>query len=273
MYHIADHRPEAPNTVENYRDIRLQTPSDGVLLITLQRPEVLNALRSALLAELAAALTQAAGDEAVRCVVLSGDRRAFAAGADIRELAELDAVGVLKDCRPQYWQAIRHFPKPLLAAVNGYALGGGCELAMHADIIIAGADARFGQPEIRLGTIPGAGGTQRLVRSVGKSLAMKMVLSGEPIDAQTALAAGLVAEVTVPELTLERTLELARSLAARPPLALRLAKECVLKSYELPLEGALDAERKAFALLAASADRREGIAAFLDKRQPNFLGA
>ncbi len=258
--------------MESYDDIRVQPPEAGVLLITLHRPDALNALRTRLLAELAEALGAAADDAEVRCVVISGGPKVFAAGADIKEMAALDAIGVLNDRRPEYWRAIRAFPKPLIAAVNGYALGGGCELMMHADIVIAGSDAKFGQPEINLGIIPGAGGTQRLVRSVGKPLAMKLVLSGEFIDAAVALASGLIAEVAVPELTLERALALARTIAAKPPLALRLAKECVLKSYELPLEGALDAERKAFALLAATEDRREGIAAFVDKRQPHFHG-
>ncbi|TCO81261.1 short chain enoyl-CoA hydratase [Plasticicumulans lactativorans] len=253
-------------------DIVVDRPSPGVLAITLNRPDALNALRNALLAELAATLDAAAGDDDVRCVVLGGGPKVFAAGADIKEMAALDVVGVLNDCRPGYWAAIRRFPKPIVAAVNGFALGGGCELAMLADIIVAGDNARFGQPEINLGIIPGAGGTQRLVRAVGKPLAMKLVLTGESIDARTALAAGLVAEVTVPELTQERALAIARGIAAKPPIAVRLAKECVLKAFELSLESALDAERKAFALLAATEDRREGIAAFVEKRQPEFKG-
>lgn len=244
----------------------------GVCVLTLDRPEVRNALDTELLGELATALDTLAGDDTVRAAVITGGPRVFAAGADIRELAALDTLGVLDDPRPGLWRRIYRFPKPLLAAVNGYALGAGCELAMHADIVIAGRDARFGQPEIKLGTIPGAGGTQRLVRAVGKSLAMRMVLSGEPIDATTALAAGLVAAVTEPELTLETALALARELAARPPVAVRLAKEMVLKSFETSLADGLDQERKAFAILAATEDRREGIAAFLDKRKPTFKG-
>jgi enoyl-CoA hydratase len=156
--------------------------------------------------------------------------------------------------------------------VNGWCLGGGNELAMHADIIIAGEHARFGQPEINLGIIPGAGGTQRLTHAVGKSFAMRMVLTGEPIDARTALAQGLVAEVTPRELTIERAVELARSLAAKPPLAIRLAKEAVIKASELPLAEGLGHERRAFCLLFASEDKKEGVTAFLEKRRPRFQG-
>ncbi len=244
----------------------------GVLLLTLNRPSARNALNNALLGEIAAALDEAQHDDSLACVVISGGPKWFAAGADIKAMAELDAVATLKDQRPQYWKRIREFPKPLIAAVNGLALGGGCELAMHADLIIAAEDAQFGQPEINLGIIPGAGGTQRLTRSVGKALAMKMVLTGEWISAQHALRAGLVSEVVTPELCLERALQLAQLIASKPPLAVRLAKELVLKSYELPLEAALDAERKAFCLLAASQDRAEGIDAFFNKRPPQFRG-
>ncbi|HSH44095.1 MAG TPA: enoyl-CoA hydratase-related protein, partial [Arenicellales bacterium] len=159
-----------------------------------------------------------------------------------------------------------------IAAVNGYALGGGCELAMQADIIIAGDNARFGQPEINLGIIPGAGGTQRLIRAVGKSLAMKMVLSGDMIDARTARDAGLVAEISPPELTLEKSLDLARVIAAKPPVAVRLAKDAMRQAFETALSAGLDYERKAFTILAATEDRNEGIAAFMARRKPRFTG-
>ncbi|MFO0995381.1 MAG: enoyl-CoA hydratase-related protein [Alphaproteobacteria bacterium] len=254
-------------------DIIVEQPKPGVELIRLNRPKVLNALRSQLLEELVAALMRAREDEAVRAVVLTGNDRAFAAGADINEMADLNFVQVLRlDKRSGYWQAVRQFPKPLVAAVNGFALGGGCELAMHADIIVAGESARFGQPEINLGIIPGAGGTQRLTRAVGKSLAMRMVLTGEMIDARTALAAGLVAEVTPPELTLDRAIEIAETIASKPPVAVRLAKEAVLKAEEMTLEAALDYERKSFAMLFATEDRREGLKAFVEKRKPEFKG-
>lgn len=253
-------------------DIIVAPAEAGVAVITLNRPEARNALRTRTLRELAEALEQLAGDDAVGAVVLTGGPKVFAAGADIKEMAQLDLVATINDPRQSYRTRIDRFVKPLLAAVNGFALGGGCELAMQADIIIAGETARFGQPEINLGIMPGAGGTQRLIRAVGKSLAMKMVLAGEMIDAHTALRAGLVAEVTPPEQCLERTLELARIIAAKPPLAVRLAKEALLKAFETPLENGLYLERKAYNLLAATEDRQEGIAAFLDKRQPLFTG-
>ncbi len=255
----------------DYQDILL-AQDRHVLTITLHRPEARNALRNQLLAELAAVLDAATADDELRCVILYGGDKVFAAGADLVEMSERDMIGVLDDPRPGYWARIAAFPKPLLAAVNGYALGGGCELAMHADVVIAGSNAQFGQPEINLGIIPGAGGTQRLVRAVGKSLASKMVLSGEFIDARGALAAGLVSDVVEPELTLETAQLLARKIAARSPLALRQAKEALRQAFELPLAGGLEFERKAFVMLAGSEDRREGIDAFLEKRKPEFKG-
>lgn len=255
-----------------YNDICIATITPEIVEIRLNRPTARNALRTDLLAEIADVLTQAAADETVRCVVITGGEKVFAAGADIKEMAALDAIGVLNDKRPQYWSCLRTFPKPLIAAVNGYALGGGCELAMHADIIIAGDSALFGQPEINLGIIPGAGGTQRLIHAVGKARAMKMVLSGEMIKAQEALEAGLVAEVTPPELTIERAHALAKTIAKKSPLAVRLAKEAMLNAFEMSLTTGLQQERKAFALLAASDDRQEGINAFIEKRSPTFTG-
>ncbi|BBP83329.1 2,3-dehydroadipyl-CoA hydratase [Pseudomonas sp. Pc102] len=247
-------------------------PDRGVRLITLQRPEALNALNTQLLGELALELDDAERDPQTRVVVLTGSRKAFAAGADINEMAERDLVGILDDPRQAHWQRIARFPKPLIAAVNGFALGGGCELAMHADILIAGEDARFGQPEINLGIMPGAGGTQRLLRAVGKSLAMQMVLSGEAIDARHAQRAGLVSEVTQPEFTVERALAIARVIASKAPLALRLAKEALLKAEDTDLASGLRFERHAFTLLAGTADREEGLAAFREKRPPEFTG-
>ncbi|AUG41002.1 2,3-dehydroadipyl-CoA hydratase [Pseudomonas chlororaphis] len=244
----------------------------GVRLITLQRPAALNALTTELLGELAAALDAAQADSETRVVVLTGSRKAFAAGADINEMAERDLTGILNDPRQASWQQITGFSKPLIAAVNGFALGGGCELAMHADILIAGEDARFGQPEINLGIMPGAGGTQRLLRAVGKSLAMQMVLGGESIDAHHALRAGLVSEVTQPELTVERALQLARLIASKAPLALRLAKEALLKALDTDLASGLRFERHAFTVLAGTRDREEGIRAFQEKRRPSFTG-
>ncbi|GAC1519429.1 MAG: 2,3-dehydroadipyl-CoA hydratase [Collimonas sp.] len=258
--------------MNDFQDISLVRPGNGVLLIVVQRPEARNALRNNTLREIADTLRSAADDSAVRVVVMSGGPKIFAAGADIKEMAQLGPIDALTDVRPEYWKGIAAFAKPLLAAVNGYALGAGCELVMHADIVIAGESAKFGQPEISLGTIPGAGGTQRLIRTVGKPLAMKMILSGEMIDAQTALTAGLVAEVGSDDKVLERALALATVIAAKSPLAARLAKEAILRSFELGLESGLNLERKSFSLLAASNDRKEGIAAFMEKRPAEFSG-
>jgi len=253
-------------------DILVDRPAPGVLRITLNRPDARNALRTRMLAEIAAELAAAAGDDATGAVVITGGLACFAAGADLREMARLGPVDVLTHERRRHWRAIATFPKPLIAAVNGYALGGGCELALCADIVVAGANAQFGQPEINLGMIQGAGGTQRLARVAGKALAMLMVLTGRPIDAKAALAAGIAVEVDEPESALARAVEIATVIAAKPALAVRLAKEAILRAYEAPLAEALAAERQAFALLAASHDRNEGIAAFLEKRPPQFTG-
>jgi len=256
----------------SYTDILISEPEHGVLTISLNRPQAFNALRTQTLAEIASVLAECQQDDGVRCVVVTGSEKVFAAGADIREMAELDMVGVMNNKRPVHWASIRDFSKPLLASVNGYCLGGGCELAMHADIVIAATNAKFGQPEINLGIIPGAGGTQRLVRTVGKPLAMKMVLAGEMISADEAQQAGLVAEVTQPELTLKRTQALAKTIASKAPLAVQLAKESVLQAFESPLSSGLEFERKAFVALAATHDRNEGIRAFTERRKPEFKG-
>jgi len=253
-------------------DISVESLPSGVLVIRLNRPEARNALRTQLLKEIADTLEQAELNDAIGAVVITGSEHVFAAGADIKEMANLDAVGLWKDKRPSYWKCIKDFSKPILASVNGFCLGGGFELAMHADIIIAGENAQFGQPEINLGIMPGAGGTQRLVRIVGKSMAMKLILSGEFIDAQTAVQFGIAAEKCQPELTLERTIQLAATIATKSPIATRIAKEAILRAFETPLEQGLDLERKAFLFLAATADREEGINAFLEKRKAEFKG-
>lgn len=256
----------------SWQDILVESRDTGVQLITLNRPKVRNALRTRTLEEIADVLEAADADPDIRVCVITGGEAHFAAGADITEMAGTGPVDVLNDPRQSHRRRIDRFTKPLIAAVNGYALGGGCELAMQADIIIAGDNARFGQPEINLGIIPGAGGTQRLIRAVGQSLAMKMVLSGEMIDARAAREAGLVAELSPPELTLEKALELARVIAAKPPVAVRLAKDAMRQAFESALSAGLDHERKAFAVLAATEDRNEGIAAFTAKRKPRFTG-
>ncbi len=254
------------------QDIALTTPRPHVLLLRLNRPKQLNALRAQLMGEVATALRDAATNDDVRCVVMTGDGRAFAAGADINELNAHDLVSIVSDTRLTNWQTVRDFPKPLIAAVNGFCLGGGCELAMHSDIVIAGDNAQFGQPEINLGLIPGAGGTQRLPRTIGKSLAMKMVLSGEFIDAAEAMRAGLVAEVVPAELTVERALDLAEKIASKGPIALRMAKDAVLRAYDTPLSAGLDYERRAFNVTFATEDKDEGTAAFIEKRPATFKG-
>jgi enoyl-CoA hydratase len=254
------------------QDIIVERPAAGVVQVTLHRPEFRNALRTQTLADIAAELAVALADAETKVVVLTGGLQCFAAGADVREMAPLGPIDILTHERQRHWRAIATFPKPLVGAVCGYALGGGCELALHCDILIAGKNAKFGQPEVNLGMIPGAGGTQRLARTIGKALTMQMVLTGQPISAQTALAAGLVVEVDEPESALARAVEIASIIATKPALAVRLAKEAVLRAYESPLSEGLAAERQAFALLAASHDRNEGIAAFLEKRPPNFTG-
>ncbi|GAB3480247.1 2,3-dehydroadipyl-CoA hydratase [Marinomonas epiphytica] len=241
-------------------------------MVQLNRPEALNALTTELLAELSSVMDVAEMSDDICVLVLTGNDKAFAAGADINEMSERDLVGIMNDPRQQYWQRITRFSKPVIAAVNGYCLGGGCELAMHADILIAGKDAKFGQPEINLGIMPGAGGTQRLLRAVGKSLTMQMVLTGLPIDAQQAKNAGLISDLTQPELTVSRALSLAEIIASKGQLAVRLAKESILKGMDTDLATGLRFERQAFTILAGTADREEGIAAFKEKRKAKFTG-
>ncbi len=245
---------------------------DGIAVVRLNRPKVLNALSTPLMAELVNALEALDVDNTVRCIVLAGNERAFAAGADIGEMADVSAVEMLKRNQFARWERIRKVRKPLIAAVSGYALGGGCELAMMCDMIVASESARFGQPEILIGIIPGAGGTQRLTRAVGKALAMEMVLTGRQITAREAFAAGLVNRVVPNELCLESAMHLAKEVAARPPLAVMMGKDAVLKTYDMSLEAGLDAERKNFFLLFSTEDMREGITAFLEKRSPQWKG-
>lgn len=250
----------------------VSNPVDGVLLLQLNRPQTLNSLNTLLLKEIADHLAIADQDSKIRVAVITGSEKSFAAGADIEEMASLDMVGIMTDDRISHWQSIGRFSKPLLAAVNGYALGGGCELAMHADIILAGDNACFGQPEINLGIMPGAGGTQRLLRSVGKSLAMKMTLTGESISAEQALSAGLVSDIFPAELTLQYAIEMASLIAKKAPIATRLIKEAVKKAGDVDLDTGLRFERYAFTVLSGTEDRQEGLAAFKEKRVPNFIG-
>lgn len=244
----------------------------AVAIVTLNRPRVLNALSPALMAELSEALAALDEDPEVRAVVLTGGPRVFAAGADIADMAERTAVEQLQRDQTGRWSRVSSFSKPLVAAVNGYALGGGCELALMCDLIVAGDSARFGQPEINLGIIPGAGGTQRWTRTVGKYLAMEVNLLGAPITAQRAHRLGLVNRVVPAETTIEVAVQLARELAERAPVAVRLAKESVNKALETSLSEGLAAERKNFYFLFATEDQKEGMRAFLEKRKPQFRG-
>ncbi|WP_046242720.1 enoyl-CoA hydratase-related protein [Hymenobacter terrenus] len=244
----------------------------GVALIQLNRPKELNALNGQLVEEIRDALLLLDNDDAVRVVVITGSERAFAAGADIRQMAGKSAIDMFTDSRFATLEQIRRFRKPLIGAVSGFALGGGCELAMTCDMLVASETAQFGQPEIRLGTMPGAGGTQRLVRAVGKVRAMEMVLTGEPISAHEAHRLGLVNRVVPVGQYLEEAYRLAASIAAMSPVAARLAKESVNRAFETHLDEGLHFERKNFYLTFASEDQKEGMAAFLEKRKPEFKG-
>ncbi len=252
--------------------ILIENPSEGVRLLRINRPDKLNALNEATLKEIAAALTEAKADTTVRVVVLTGDQKALAAGADVSEMQGKSSIEMHSSKRPSYWEAIRSFPKPLIAAVSGWCLGGGNELAMCCDMIVASETARFGQPEVNLAIMPGAGGTQRLTRTVGKAVTMEMVLAGRFLSAREALALGLVNCVVPVELYLEKALELAAIVAGKAPLAVRQAKEAVLKSFELPLEEGLAIERTNYLLLFGSEDKEEGVNAFLAKRTPSWKG-
>jgi enoyl-CoA hydratase len=241
-------------------------------LVRLNRPKQLNALNGQVMDALCDALEELDRDEGVRAMVVTGNERAFAAGADIGEMADATPIDMLRTNRIAQWDRVRRISKPVIAAVNGWCLGGGCELAMALDLILAGEGAKFGQPEIGIGVIPGAGGTQRLTRAIGKSRAMEMVLTGEPMGAREAEQRGLVARVVPDELVVEDALALAATIATKSPVALRLAKEAVNAAYEMNLTDALAHERRLFYLTFASEDQKEGMAAFLEKRQPEFKG-
>ena len=245
---------------------------ERIAVCLLNRPKQLNALSDELMDELVTALQDLDRDPAVRCIVLGGSERAFAAGADIGELAEASAIELLYARRVERWDAIRNLWTPLVAAVSGYCLGGGCELAMACDLIVASESALFGQPETGLGLIPGAGGTQRLTRAVGKAVAMDVVLSGRMLSAREALAAGLVARVVAREAWLEEAKRVARHIAVKGPVAARLAKEAVDRAYETTLSLGVEHERRLLYLALASEDAREGLRAFLEKREPQFEG-
>ena len=255
-----------PNTV-------ITTREEPIATVQINRPDVLNALNEEVLDELVKELTKLDDDDAIRCIVLTGNERAFAAGADIKEtFVTATPVSMLKQDLTTRWEAIRRIRTPIVAAVSGYALGGGCELAMICDIIVASETAQFGQPEINLGIIPGAGGTQRLTRTVGKYRANELILTGRRVKADEAKAIGLAAQVYPDASWLDDAKALARTIAEKPPVAARLATEAVDLAWNSTLDAGLEFERKAFYLLFATEDKKEGVDAFVNKRKATFKG-
>ncbi|MGX5698640.1 enoyl-CoA hydratase-related protein [Acinetobacter kookii] len=252
--------------------IKTSTPKPGVVLIELNRPEKRNALNNATLQDIAACLQARDADAAVKAVVITGNPQCFAAGADLNELAQFDVVSIQQDQRPLLWKKIDEFSKPLIMAVNGYALGAGFELALHGDMVLTGDNAQFALPEIGLGMLPGAGGTQRLARLVGQQLTMRWAMTGEMISAQTALQYGISSQVCPAGLTVQYALELAAKIAKQAPLAIRAIKQSLKSIHEVTLSQGLKLERQHFVWLAATQDRQEGINAFLEKRKPEFRG-
>ena len=249
-----------------------ERPAEGVGLIRINRPEARNALTTEVRRLIGEHLAAMADDAAIRCIVLTGNDKAFAAGADIKEMVNADAVEILQRGSQKLWRAIYGCPKPVIAAVSGFALGGGCELAMTCDIIIAGESAKFGQPEVKIGIIPGGGGTQRFPRTVGKHKALRYVLTGDLFGAKEAFDMNLVSEV-VPDAEVEkRAVAMAAQIAELPPLAIQLAKEAVIRGMDSALESGLTLEARTLQMLFASQDQKEGMTAFIEKRKPRFTG-
>jgi len=243
-----------------------------IALIELYRPKELNALNPQLMQEVRDALQDLDRNEQVRVIIITGNEQAFAAGADIKQMADKSAIDMLLLDQFSTWDQIRKTKKPIIAAVSGFALGGGCEFAMTCDMIIASETAKFGQPEIKIGTIPGAGGTQRLTKALGKAKAMELILTGRFLSAQEAHFYGLVNKVVPVEFYLQEAISLAKEIAAMSPIAVQLAKEAVNRSFETLLDEGLMFERKNFYLTFASQDQKEGMQAFIEKRKPSFLG-
>jgi enoyl-CoA hydratase len=257
--------------MSDYQHILVER-NEQIGIVTLNRPKELNALNFSLVSELVDALEELDRDQTIRCIVVTGaGEKAFAAGADIKEMSDKSPIDMMVGGF-EAWERIRRIRTPMIAAVGGYALGGGCELAMHCDMIVASENARFGQPEILLGVIPGAGGTQRLARTLGKYRAMEMVLTGAQISAQEMANHGLVNRVVPKGEHLSEAMKLAQTIVAQPPIAIRLAKESVLAAFETSLEEGLELERKNFFLLFATEDKREGMQAFMEKRKAAFQG-
>ena len=247
-------------------------PSDDIVVFRLNRPEVRNALNIEVRTRLAEGVTKCAADPKIRCLIITGSDKAFAAGADIGEMAEAGPVEVMARNVQQYWRTIMNCPKPIIAAIEGFALGGGMELALCADVIVAGESARLGFPEVKLGILAGGGGTQKLSRLVGRQRAMLLLMTGRLFNAGEALAMGVISEMAPSSQALPRALEIAREIAALPPIAVMQIKEVVNAGLNAPLETALMLERKALQLLFATRDQKEGMRAFLEKRQPKFEG-
>jgi enoyl-CoA hydratase/carnithine racemase len=263
----------AETVSETEQELIVERPHEGVAVVRLNRPEARNALSMPLRHQLADAFVALKADESVRAVVLTGSDTVFAAGADVRSMLGTTAVEMYHRHNERLWGAVGDYPRPVIAAVNGYALGGGLELAMHADIIVAGESAQFGQPEVKLGIMPGAGGTQRLIRAVGKFQALRLCLSGEPITSAEALSWGLASQVVPDDQVLAESVDLARRLAAMPTIAVEQIKEVLLLGEDAPLSTALALERKALQVLFASEDKEEGMSAFVERRRPTFRGA
>lgn len=250
----------------------LERPREHVALLRLNRPDARNALNDPLRADLADRIQALSGDPDTRCIVITGNERVFAAGADLKEIVESGPIEMSARRVLYFWKVIAGCRKPIIAAVNGFALGGGCELALQADIIVAGESAKFGQSEVRVGIMPGGGATQRLTRAIGKYRAMKMLLTGEQITAQEAFRLGFVSEVVPDASVVESAVGIAETVASMPPLAVEQIKEVVLAGMDAPLDTGLMLERKAFELLFASRDQEEGMRAFIEKRKPAFEG-
>jgi enoyl-CoA hydratase len=275
VFSTSDSPTKECHVTQSNSEVFIEYPQDGVAMVRIHRPEARNALNMSVRQLLATSFEELQTNPAVRCVVLTGGDGAndnFAAGADLKEMAEMGTCEMVLRNTQQFWSKIEMFSKPLIAAVHGFALGGGCELAMFADIIVASESAQFGQPEVKVGIMPGAGGTQRLVRAIGKYAAMKMLFSGEPITASEARQLGLVSEVVSNGEVISSSLKMAQKIARMPPLALQMIKESVRLGQDLPLESALALERKSFQILFDTHDQKEGMAAFLEKRRANFLG-
>ena len=255
----------------SYRNV-LVTREGAIGIVQLNRPKVLNALNFEVMSELVSALEELDRDEAVKVIILTGGERSFAAGADLAEMSQATPVDLVLGRRFELWDRIRKISKPIIAAVSGYCLGGGNELAMNCDLIIASETATFGQPEVNVGIIPGAGGTQRLPRVVGKYKAMEMILTGKSISADEAYSIGLVNHVVPPESLMKEARKIATDIASKPPISIRSAKEAILKAQDTTLEVGLEFERKAFYMLFATEDGKEGMKAFLEKRKPTFKG-